>query len=122
MSYESIRHHRELIVWQRSMTLIRDAYALARTLPVEERFGMASQHRRASLSIPSNIAEGHARIHRAEYVHHLSMARGSLAEVETIFDASSLVGYHADASLVDPRDQADEVRRMLGAMIYKLRA
>src|SRR5690242_3428082 len=88
MERRGIKHHRQLIVWQRSMELLKQSYAIARCLPAEERFGMASQLRRAAVSVPANIAEGHSRVHRGDYVHHLSIARGSLAEVETLFDAS----------------------------------
>ena len=68
---------RDLVVWQKSMTLVEESYRIARQLPHYEIFGLASQLRRASVSIPSNIAEGNRRVHRKEYIHHLSIARGS---------------------------------------------
>jgi four helix bundle protein len=116
-----IDHHRQLIVWQRAMELLVGTYHISRTLPREELFGITSQMRRATVSIPANIAEGHARVHRGDFVHHLSMARGSLAELETLFDACELIGYAAGSELVTPRGHADEVRRMLGTMIVRLR-
>ncbi|AHG93033.1 CHP02436-containing protein (plasmid) [Gemmatirosa kalamazoonensis] len=116
-----LTHHRELVVWQRAMELLKHSYDVARRLPGEERFGVAAQLRRAAVSVPSNIAEGHSRIHRAEYLNHLSMARGSLAEVETLVDACEMLRYAQPPQLADARDCADQIRRMLGAMLVKLR-
>jgi four helix bundle protein len=75
----------------------------------------------AAVSVPANIAEGHARVHRGEYVHHLSIARGSLAELETLLDACEMLGYSKPKDLLEAFDAADQVRRMLGAMLKKLR-
>ena len=75
--------YRKLVLWQRAMDLVEEIYRLTEQLAAEERFGLISQLQRAAVSIPSNIAEGWARSHRREYMHHLSYARGSLAEVET---------------------------------------
>jgi four helix bundle protein len=82
---------------------------------------MGVQLRRASVSVPANIAEGHSRVHRGDYVHHLSIARGSLAEVETLLDACEMLDYAHDAALWGARDCADQIRRMLGAMLVRLR-
>ena len=122
MSVAPVRHHRELIVWQRSMELLIATYAIARLLPREELFGLTSQMRRAAASVPSNIAEGHARFHRGDFVHHLSTARGSLAEVETLLDACESLAYCDAEKLARARGLADEVRRMLGSMIMRLKA
>src|SRR5581483_2372738 len=72
-----IRSYRDLIVWQRGMDLIVLSYKIAKRLPPIEMYGLASQIRRAAVSVPANIAEGHGRHHRGEYVHHLSFANGS---------------------------------------------
>ena len=122
MSATPITHHRQLIVWQRAMELLLATYQLARRLPREELFGLTSQMRRAAVSIPSNIAEGHARFHRGDFVHHLSMSRGSLAELETLMDACERVDYLEPPELSEARRLSDEVRRMLGAKIMRLRA
>jgi four helix bundle protein len=75
--------YEQLKVWQRSIDLVEDAYQLSANFPKEELFGLRSQLRRAAVSIPANIAEGHGRGHRGHFAHHLWMARGSLHELET---------------------------------------
>lgn len=74
---------KQLRVWQESMLLVHSIYRLTRTFPAEERFGLADQLRRAAVSIPSNIAEGQARDSEKDFSRFLSIARGSVAEVET---------------------------------------
>ena len=78
-----IKSYRDLRVWQEAMDLLVEVYRLAERFPPEERFGLRAQARDAVVSIPSNIAEGHGRASRKEYRHHISIAEGSLAEVET---------------------------------------
>jgi four helix bundle protein len=73
----------DLVVWQKSMDLVTDIYKLAATFPIEEKFGLSSQIRRAAVSIPSNIAEGHGRKASGAYLNHISIALGSLMELET---------------------------------------
>ncbi len=78
-----IENYRGLEVWQCSMDLLGEIYAITKKLPTDERYVLVSQMRRAALSIPSDIAEGYARKHHGEYVHHVSIAFGSLCELET---------------------------------------
>jgi four helix bundle protein len=75
--------HSDLIVWQKAMDLVTVIYKITATFPGEERFGLSSQARRAAVSIPSNIAEGHGRKSTGAYLNHLSIAHGSLMELET---------------------------------------
>jgi four helix bundle protein len=72
-----VRGYRDLIVWQRSIELVVESYRLASSLPAGERFGLSDQLRRATTSVAINIAEGHGRLGRGEFVQHLSTARGS---------------------------------------------
>lgn len=75
--------YRDLVVWQEGIKLVVDVYTLSRKLPNDERFALCNQIQRAAVSIPSNIAEGHARTSRKEFQHYLSISLGSLAELET---------------------------------------
>lgn len=75
--------YRDLIVWQRAMVLVREAYRVTKSFPRDELYGLTSQLRRAVVSVASNIAEGQARLSRKEFHHFLTQARGSLAEFET---------------------------------------
>jgi four helix bundle protein len=81
--FEVIRSYRDLRVWRLGMLVAGEAYAIAKILPLNERFELAAQIRRAAVSIPSNIAEGHGRKHLGDYVRSLSIANGSLKELET---------------------------------------
>lgn len=78
-----IRGFTDLRVWQLGMDLTETIYRLTRGFPSEERFGLTSQLRRAAVSVPSNIAEGHARSQTGEFIRFVSIARGSLAEIKT---------------------------------------
>jgi four helix bundle protein len=75
--------YRSLEVWQKAMDLVEAIYRLSAEFPKEEKYGLTSQMQRAAVSVPANIAEGYGRTHRGDYLHHLSIARGSLAELET---------------------------------------
>jgi four helix bundle protein len=78
-----IKRHRKLAVWQKAIELTEHIYVFSACLPAEERFGLTSQMRRCSVSIPSNIAEGAARHSDKEFLRFLNIAKGSLAELET---------------------------------------
>src|SRR3954451_19312008 len=78
-----VRTYRDLIAWQRGMELAKTLYEASTRMPKSEQFGLTNQMRRAAVSIPSNIAEGHARQSRADYLKFLRIARGSLAELAT---------------------------------------
>jgi four helix bundle protein len=112
-----LQSYRQLRVWQRGIALANECCALADALPTRERFALASQVRRAAVSIPANIAEGYGRNGRAEYVHHVGIARGSLYELETLIEIARLRGYVTD-SVVSPLVQrTGEV----GSMLTRLR-
>ena len=88
-----VKSYRDLRVWQASMDLVTRVYAATRGFPKHEVYALCSQIQRAAVSIPSNIAEGHEREHMKEYLHHLSMAQASLAELETQLEISLRLRY-----------------------------
>jgi four helix bundle protein len=82
-SKKKIESFQDLLVWQKSMDLVTESYVLVHRLPQNKQYGLASQMRRAAVSIPANIAEGFGRWHSKEFVHFLLVANGSLKELET---------------------------------------
>jgi four helix bundle protein len=114
--------YQELVVWQRAMELVERVYRLARKVPVEERFGLASQMRRSSRSIPANIAEGYGRGKTGDYLRHLSIANGSLFELETGLELAIRTGALDAVEVESARKAAEEVGRLLWALRRKLNA
>jgi four helix bundle protein len=112
-----VSHFRELHVWQRGMDIVETVYRVSATFPKSELYGLTGQVRRAAVSVPSNIAEGHTRASTKEYLNHVSMAQGSLAEVETQLEVASRLGYLASAELGAVLEQA----AVLGKQMYALR-
>ena len=115
-----VRHYRDLVVWQKAIVWVETVYRSASKWPMDERFGLTSQVRRAAVSVPSNIAEGCARRGPAEFLRFLSIARGSLAEAETQLILANRLGYLGQAPLDELLSQADEISRMLAGLINKL--
>ena len=115
-----IRGYRDLIVWQRAMELVPSVYGLSNRLPKEEQFGLISQIRRAAVSVPANIAEGQAREGSKAFSNHLSIARGSLAELDTLLLLSVRLGYLMEPDLAAVTAQIIEVRRLLQGLLRTL--
>lgn len=116
----TIRSYRDLIVWGKGMALAASVYRLTRLLPKIEEYRISGQMIRAATSVPANIAEGHGRGTRRDYAHFISIARGSLAELETFLLLVADLKL-APADRIQPvLDQADEVGRMLTALRAKL--
>jgi len=109
----TIRSFRDLIVWQLGRELVKCVYELTKRFPREEQFGLTSQVRRAAVSIPSNIAEGHARESTKEFLYHLSVAMGSLAELETQLHLASDLNYCDLQQTTELLEQTDELGRKL---------
>jgi four helix bundle protein len=108
-----IQTHRDLNVWQLGMDVAEQVYALTKAFPDCERFGLVSQLRRAAVAVPANIAEGNARSSTKEYLRHLSIAIGSLAEVETFLDLALRLRYGQSSTIQKLVEQVAEERRML---------
>ena len=109
---------KELIVWQKAMDLVDEVYLLQRGFPKPEVYGLGDQLRRAAVSIPSNIAEGHGRGSRKDYVHFLSIARGSVYETITQLNIAKRQGFLTD--ITQSETHANEIARMLNALIRSL--
>jgi four helix bundle protein len=110
--------HRDLVAWQLGMDLAQACYVLCRTLPKDERFGLVSQINRSAVSIPANIAEGHGRFTRADFARFLTIAHGSLTELDTHLEVALRRGYLS-------REEADQILPRvteLGKMIRSFRA
>jgi four helix bundle protein len=116
-----IKYCRQLTVWQKAMDLMVESHRLAAKLPQVERFDLGSQIRRASVSVPANISEGNARSHRKEYLHFLSIARGSLSELDTLLEGARRVNYFTESDLLLSQELIDHVSRMLSKLIASLR-
>ena len=116
-----IESHRDLHVWQLAMQLAADVDALAASLPAHQRYGLASQLRRAAASIPSNIAEGWARPTRV-YINHLSIALGSEAEVKTHLLLAVKMKLITQAQADPLLASASQVGRMLRGLKKSLHA
>ena len=117
-----IRDHRDLRVWQVAMDLAVETYRVADRLPARERFGLAAQIRRSAVSVVANIAEGNGRLLRGEYLHFLSIARGSLKELETHLALAERLGYVTVEQLAPSFELCDFVSRMLTRLRQSLRA
>jgi four helix bundle protein len=110
-----------LVAWQKAMDLVEAVYQVTRNWPRNEQYGLTSQVRRAAVSVPSNIAEGHGRSGAKEYAHHVSIAYGSLCELETQILIGERLGY-SDANVTARlMTQIAEVRRITRGLLGRLR-
>lgn len=115
-----INSYKDLIVWQKAMDLVELVYQVTSSFPKEERYGLTNQLRRAAVSIPSNIAEGHARSSTAEFQRFLSIARGSLAEVETQLLIARRLGYLSEEQPSPILSLQVEINKMTNRLMAKL--
>ena len=115
------RSYRDLVAWQKAMKFVTAIYEVTQRFPSEERYGLTNQLRRASVSVPSNIAEGQARFSQKEFHHLLSMARGSLVEIETQLLIARNLKYVQPAKAEDLLATADELGRILNGLISSIK-
>ena len=114
------RSYRELIVWQKSMALAPQAYTLTSGLPKSESYGLLTQIRRAAVSVPSNIAEGHGRLTDSQFRHFLGNARGSLYEMQTQIELAGSLGYIDEKLLMELMTNGGEVARLINGLVSVL--
>jgi four helix bundle protein len=115
-----VKNYRELMAWQKAMDLVEDVYKVSKSFPREEIYGLTSQIRRAVVSIPSNIAEGQGRRTTADFLRHLSIAYGSLREVETQILITGRLRYLAQLRTEEVMQMAGEVGRLLNGLMVSL--
>lgn len=116
-----VKSYKELIVWQKSIRLVKDIFEITSKFPASEIYGLVSQMRRAVVSIPSNIAEGNARGHRAEYIHFLYMAFGSATELETQLILARDLGFIEKSEFAKINAALEEILKMLNKIISQLK-
>ena len=114
--------YQELLAWQRAMDLVESVYESTRDFPRDEVYGLTSQIRRAAVSIPSNIAEGKGRFSKADLLHFLVQARGSLYELQTQLLIAQRLKYLDDARGTELLTAASETARLLNGLIRKFRS
>lgn len=117
-----IRSYEDLEVWQRGIDLAVRLYTVAGTLPQSEKYEMSSQLRRAAVSVPSNVAEGHARRNPKPFLYHVNIALGSLAESVTCLVIAHRVGFISLERLNEERRETDRVGQMLHGLAGSLEA
>ncbi len=115
-----IRDFKDLVAWQKGMDIVEHTYLLVRKLPKEEIYALSDQMRRSAVSIPSNIAEGQMRNSSKEFLHFLSIAKGSLGELETQILLGKRIGYFVDADIQSIIGLIAEEYRILRVLIVRL--
>jgi len=118
----AVKSYRDLRVWEQAMDLAVRSYQLAKLLPRDELYGLVSQIRRAAVSVPANIAEGHGRDHLGDYLRLLSVANGSLMELETHILLAQRLSYLKITDVEPLLVLTSEVGRMLAGLIRKLKS
>lgn len=113
---KSFKSYRDLEVWQKAMDLVVECYRITKGFPRSETFGLASQMQRAAVSIPANIAEGQARQHTKEFLQHLSIAYGSLAELETHTQIAERLNYIYTDQLKELTKKTSVIGRMINGL------
>jgi four helix bundle protein len=113
---EKLKSYKDLVVWQKSITLVKLVYQLTRSFPMDEKFGLVSQMRRAAVSVPSNLAEGHARNTTGEFIQFISHAEGSLAELETQIILAVELAFCSSAEAQPLQGLIEEIQKMANAL------
>ncbi|MDC9723038.1 MAG: four helix bundle protein [Urechidicola sp.] len=116
-----MKTYRELIVWQKSMELVKATYKVSRLFPEYEKFGLSSQIQRCIVSVPSNIAEGYCRNSLNDYIRFLNIATGSLYEFQTQIEIASNLNYIEKDTFNKIFEDSREIERMMSSLIRKLK-
>jgi four helix bundle protein len=116
-----IKTYRDFIVWQKSMDLVEYTYRLTKSFPKDELFGLTGQVRRASVSVPSNIAEGFGRNSDGDFYRFLTISTGSLFEIQTQMEIALRLNYIQQAEFDVFFSDTREIERMLSSLMKKLK-
>ena len=116
-----VKSYKDLLIWQKGIDLVVEVYKAVKTFPREELFALSDQIRRSSVSVPSNIAEGQARQHTAEFRQFLHVSLGSLAELDTQTIIANKLGYLSEETLSSISNGITELRKMISSLISKLK-
>lgn len=116
-----VRSYRDLLVWQKGMQLVTSVYLAAKLFPRDEIYGLMSQLRRCAVSIPSNIAEGHSRTTRKEFLRFLEISLGSLFELQTQLEIANNLAYFKSGEYAELANRSREVERMLTSFMRSLK-
>ena len=116
-----VQNYRDLVVWQRAMTLAEEIFKITSEFPKEQRYILVSQMQRSALSVPSNIAEGRSRHSENDFIYHLNIARGSLAELETQILLSQRLSLLDELTGERLLNQTNEITKMLFGLRSSLR-
>lgn len=111
-----VKTYKDLDVWQKAMDMVVLCYEATKGFPKSEAYGLASQLQRAAVSVPANIAEGHERRHSREFVQHLSIAYGSLAEMETHIHIAQRLHYVGSVEAGTLFEKSAEIGRMINGL------
>jgi four helix bundle protein len=111
---------RELVAWQKAMSLVTEIYRVTDNFPSREIYGLTAQVRRGAVSIVSNIAEGKGRVSKKEFVHFLSNARGSLCEVRTQLEVATNLGFLDQGAFAGLDEKAQEVGRIVDGLMKSI--
>jgi four helix bundle protein len=114
--------YRNLVIWQKAIQLVVESYRISDALPSIERFGLVQQIRRAAVSIPANIAEGHGRSSMRDFSRFVSMARGSVTELETHFEIGCRLGFATEQQMHVATALCGKISRMAGGLQRSIRS
>ena len=115
-----MKSYRDLIVWQKSMNWVTLVYSIVEVFPESEKFGLISQIKRSSVSVPSNIAEGYGRNYKKDYAKFLQVARGLLYECQTQIEIALNLGFIKREQIMEVSNLSIEIEKMLNSLINKL--
>jgi four helix bundle protein len=116
-----MKGYEDLLVWQASIDAVPEIYELVKTFPKYETYGLSDQIRRSVVSIAANIAEGQARQHRKEFLQHLMIAKGSLAELHTLLVVAQRLSYISAEQLSAINETLQSLRKMLAGLASSIR-